>query len=477
MKPLLAPAPDALWTGLGLIAPLKAWLHGPMPRAVTGVSIDTRTLQPGDLFFAIKGDAQDGHAYVQAAFAKGAAAAVVDEAGAGALRGAGPLFVVRDTLASMVSLGAAARARSAAWIIAVTGSAGKTSTKEALRVALSGFGETHASAASYNTHWGVPLSLARLPRSAKFGVFEIGMNHAGEITPLAALARPHIALVTTIAPVHLEHFASVEAIAEAKAEIFTGIEKDGAAIINRDIAQFDMLRAAARRSAAGRILSFGEHEEADARLDGLAPSANESIIRATVLGKEISCRLGAPGRHMALNALAVLLTVGAVGGDIEAAAEKLAAFAPAAGRGARHQLRTADGDMLLIDESYNANPASMQAALGLLGDASVGVKGRRVAVLGDMLELGPQGAAMHEALAKDIKEHKIDRVFAAGPLMRGLFDALPKTRRGQWALTAAELEAPLIQALRAGDAVMIKGSNGSRMGPLANALKTHFAGA
>ena len=466
-----------LWSGLGLIAPLQAWLLGAMPRGVTGISIDTRTLQPGDLFFAIKGDAQDGHAHVASAFAKGAAAAVVDEAHASGLRSAGPLFVVRDVLASMVSLGLAARQRSAAWIIAVTGSAGKTSTKEALRLVLSDFGQTHASAASYNNHWGVPLTLARLPRAARYGVFEIGMNHGGEITPLVAQVRPHVAIVTTVAPVHLEHFASLDAIAAAKAEIFSGLEKGGTAIINRDIGQYDLLNAAAQASAASRVLSFGEHPEADARLDEFAPAAGGSFIRASVLGQELSCRLGAPGKHMALNALAVLLAVQEVGGDLEAAASRLTDFMPAAGRGARHQLAVDNATALLIDESYNANPASMRAALALLGAAPKTANGRRIAVIGDMLELGPEGAAMHAALEADIIDQNVDLVFAAGPLSSHLYNALPEVRRGLWVAQAAGLEMPLRQALQAGDVIMIKGSNGSRMGPLVAALKQHFAGA
>ena len=474
--PLHGQTPEAWWSGLGLIAPLQAWLLGAMPRAVTGISIDTRTLKPGDLFFAIQGGAQDGHAYVAEAFAKGAAAAVVNEAHASNLRGAGPLYVVRDVLASMVSLGLAARQRSAAWIIAVTGSAGKTSTKEALRLVLSGFGETHASAASYNNHWGVPLTLARMPRAARFGVFEIGMNHAGEITPLVEQVRPHIAIVTTIAPVHLEHFASLDAIAAAKAEIFSGIEDNGTAIIYRDIAQFELLNAAAKASRAARVLTFGEHDSADARLDGFAASDTGSFIRATLRGEEVSCRLGAPGKHMALNALAVLLAAQAAGADLQAAAERLAEFKPAAGRGARHILQAANGAFLLIDESYNANPASMRAALALLGGTPKTTSGRRIAVLGDMLELGPQAEAMHAALEADIVEHNVDLVFAAGPLMRHLFDALAPVRRGLWTPGAAELEQPLRKLLQSGDVIMVKGSNGSRMGPLVAALKQHFGG-
>ena len=467
-------SPTKLWSGLGLIAPLGAWLLGDMPRGIDGISIDTRTLQPGDLFFPIKGDARDGHDYVTQAFAKGAAGAVVDEAHATQLRGAGPLFIVRNVQDSMVALGVAARQRSKASIIAVTGSAGKTTTKEALSIVLSPLGENHASAASYNNHWGVPLSLARLPRTARFGIFEIGMSHAGEITPLVAQVRPHVAIVTTIAPVHLEHFASLDAIAAAKAEIFSGLEPGGVAIINHDVPQFALLREAARQSPAARILTFGETPDADASLRGLVATPDGSLAEARLFGHKIGFAIGAPGKHMALNALAVLLAASAVGADVAAAARRLADFKPGQGRGARFNLPVEDGTVLIIDESYNANPASMRAALGLLGAAAAGRAGRRIAVLGDMLELGADGRAMHAALAQDILAYSIDLVFAAGPLMKKLYDALPKDRRGHWAPHAAGLEAPLAKALRPGDVAMVKGSNGSRMGPLLAALKQHF---
>ena len=460
-----------LWSGLNLINATQARVSGSFAQAVHGVSIDTRTLQTGDLFTAIKGENSDGHDYVRAAFAAGAAAALVDESHADALKDAGPLFVVREVLPALEGLGRAARARSGAGIIAVTGSAGKTGTKEMLRMALSQAGETHASAASYNNHWGVPLTLSRMPASARFGVFEIGMNHPGEITPLVAMVRPHVAIVTTIAAVHLAQFDSLDAIAHAKAEIFSGLESNGVAIVNRDVPQYGILRAAADASRAGQTLTFGEHDKADARLVAVEQDGDSSIVTAWVLGADIRYRIGAPGKHIAMNSLAVLLAGRAVGVEAQATAAALAAFSAPDGRGARQKLFSPSGPYTLIDESYNANPASMRAALGLLGSALPGPAGRRIAVIGDMLELGPTGETLHAELAPDAAANNVDLLFAAGPLSRALFAAPDEQRRARWTPAAAGLRDPLIAEIRAGDVVMIKGSNGSRMGPLVKALR------
>ena len=464
---------DALWTPLALVAPLGARVSGALPaRGVTGISIDTRTLAEGDLFVALKGDNSDGHDYVRKAFEAGAAAAAIDEAHAQALAGAGPLYVAKDTLVALEGLGRAARSRSKARIVAVTGSVGKTTTKELLRCALASAGETHASAASYNNHWGVPLTLARMPESARFGVFEIGMNHAGEITPLVAMAQPHIAIITRIAPVHLEHFASVEAIADAKAEIFSGLQRGGVAILNRDDAQFERLRDAAGAAGVRFVLSFGESAEADATLLSCDVEGETTRVQARVLGQDLTYTIGAPGRHIAMNSLAVLMASRAAGLDLQAAARALAGFRPPAGRGQRETLQAADGPFTIIDESYNANPASMRAALDLLGAAD---GKRRIAVLGDMLELGPQARALHAAIAEDVERNQIDLVYTAGPLMQALSEAIPAERRGAHAANAAALEPIVLDALRAGDVVMIKGSNGSRMGPLVAAMRKAFA--
>jgi UDP-N-acetylmuramoyl-tripeptide--D-alanyl-D-alanine ligase len=463
----------ALWTESELTAAIGARPSARILGTIGGVSIDTRTLRPGDLFIAIKGDSHDGHDHVAKAFESGASAAIVSAARAAGLSPFGSVFAVDGTLRAMERLGVAARARSQAKIVAVTGSVGKTSVKEMLRTALSASGETHASAASYNNHWGVPLTLARLPATARFAVIEIGMNHAGEITPLVRMARPHVALVTTIAPVHIEHLGSIEAIADAKAEIFTGLESGGTAIVNRDAPQSERLQAAAAKLGA-RVLTFGASEGSDARLLEMTESGESSEVHARVFSHELRFDLGAPGVHMAENAVGALLAAEVLGADLDASAAALARFAPQKGRGARFSLAAPGGAAILIDESYNANPASMRAALALLGATRPGPNGRRIAVIGDMLELGEDGAALHAALAPDLEANKVDLLFGAGPLTRALFDAAPPALRGAWAEKSSELAAEVTSALRGGDVAMVKGSNGSRMGPLVAELRERF---
>ena len=463
-----------LWSHADAMAGLGASLTGPAPTGITGMSIDTRTLEPGDLFFALQGEARDGHAFVEAALGKGAAAAVVTAPNVAALKGFGALYVVDDVLAAMERLGRAARTRMRGRVVAVTGSVGKTSTKEALRHVLSRQGATHASVASYNNHWGVPLTLARMPAATQYGVFEIGMNHPFEILPLTAMVRPEVAIITTVEPVHLEHFRSISAIADAKGEIFAGLMPGGTAIINRDNPEFARMKAHAMASPAGRIISFGEHDEADVRLLKLALSADRSVVAARVLGKEVNLQVGAPGKHMAMNALAVMAASEAVGADLALTALGLADLAAGSGRGQRSSLCAPGGDFTLLDESYNANPASMRAALALLAQLPVGLRGRRIAVLGDMLELGPSGPEMHRSLVQAIAENAIDLVFASGPLMRNLWQALPADCRGAYAETSAELQPAILETMMAGDAIMIKGSLGSRMGPIVTALKSRY---
>jgi UDP-N-acetylmuramoyl-tripeptide--D-alanyl-D-alanine ligase len=468
-----------LWTVETMAAAMHAAPSGSLPSSVSGISIDTRTIAPGEAFFAIKGENRDGHDFVQAARTAGAGLAVVEAGKRERFAGDAALLIVSDVLEGLRELARAARRRSQAKVVAVTGSVGKTSTKEALRLALAEQGETHASVASYNNHWGVPLSLARCPASARFAVFELGMNHAGEIEPLARLVRPHVAIITAIEPVHLEFFDSLEAIADAKAEIFLGLERGGAAVVNRDNAQFARLQESAQRAGVGRIVSFGEHVGADARLIACALHSDDSEVEARILGTELGYRLGAPGRHLVLNSLAVLAAVALLGGDVRLAALALAELRPARGRGARITLDVADGTILLLDESYNANPASMQAALALLAQAEVGrdkgsARTRRVAVLGDMLELGPSGHDLHRNLAAAVISAGVDLVFCCGPLMRALWEALPASRRGRYAETSAELQAHVLAAVGPGDIVMIKGSLGSRMAVIVKALENHF---
>ncbi len=461
-----------LWTPLGLVGPLNARVSGGLPAPTFGLSIDTRTLAPGDLFFAIKGEKGDGHDHVAEAFRKEAVAAVVDEAHAEALKSLGPLYVVKAVLPALERLAVAARTRSVARIVAVTGSVGKTTTKEALRLVLWEAGSVHASPASYNNQWGVPLTLARMPRDTRFGVIEIGMNHAGEITPLAAIARPHIAIITSVAPVHLEHFDSIEAIADAKAEIFSGIAPGGVAILNRDVDQFEQLAVAARKSEVGHIATFGESDRADAALVDVELAADHTTVTARVAGRYLTYKIGAPGRHLAVDSLAVLLAAQALGLDPQEAAQALGTFDVPAGRGRRFTLQTKDGPFMLIDESYNANPASTRAALALLG--ALPVAGRRIAVLGDMLELGVDAAQLHAGLAADVDKNRVDLVFAAGPLMKHLFDALPEPAKGAWQSSAAALEPSVVAAVRPGDVVIVKGSNASRMHAIVATLKTRY---
>ncbi|MDE2062203.1 MAG: UDP-N-acetylmuramoylalanyl-D-glutamyl-2,6-diaminopimelate--D-alanyl-D-alanine ligase [Bradyrhizobium sp.] len=465
-----------LWTSDAMQAAMRAGANGALPQAITGISIDSRTVALGEAYFAIKGAVHDGHEFVVAALKAGAALAVVEKAQVGKFASDAPLLVVDDVLAGLVDLARASRARLEGQVIAVTGSVGKTSTKEALLHVLSAQGQTHASAASFNNHWGVPLSLARCPAAARYAVFEIGMNHAGEISPLVKMVRPHVAIITTVEPVHLEFFTGIEAIADAKAEIFEGVEPGGAVVLNRDNAQFARLSRRARECGISRIVSFGANERAEARLLDLSLHATCSAVHADILGHEVTYKLGMPGRHMAMNSLGVLAASSLAGADLALASLSLSQLVPAAGRGVRQTLLVPGGEIILIDESYNANPASMAAALSVLGRMPVGAQGRRIAVLGDMLELGPTGAKLHAGLNEAIKAEHVDLVYCCGPLMRNLWDALSTGKRGGYADNAANLEAQVLAALRAGDAVMIKGSFGSKMKTIVSALEKRFPG-
>jgi UDP-N-acetylmuramoyl-tripeptide--D-alanyl-D-alanine ligase len=464
---------SALWTAADFIAGTGGRPVGGFGD-VGGISIDTRTIGKGDAFFAIQGEARDGHDFVSAALANGATVAVVSQNRIAAMPPGAPLVVVPDVLAALVALGQAGRARVDAKIIGVTGSVGKTGTKEALRLVLEREGATHASVASYNNHWGVPLTLARMPEETRFGVFEMGMNHAGEIAPLTRMVRPDVAVITTIAPVHLENLGSIEAIADAKAEIFEGLGAGGTAVVNRDVPQFARIADHARGLGVGRIVSFGEAAGADARLINCSLKADCSFVSATILGDPITYKIGAPGRHVVMNSLGVLAAVKLAGADLAIAGLMLGRLSPPAGRGQRHALHVGGGTATLIDESYNANPTSMRAALALLAQTPVGPGGRRIAVMGDMLELGPEEFALHAQLAPALIEGGIDLVYSAGPRMAHLDAALPGSLRGAHRPTSAELHSLLIAAIRAGDVVMIKGSLGSRMGPVVKALLGAF---
>lgn len=458
---------SALWTWDDLVHAAGARADGAPSVSLTGFSIDTRTLAPGDVFVALK-DARDGHDFVSDAFAKGASAALV-ATGYARKPGDGALVRVDDPLAALARIGAAARARARARVVAVTGSAGKTGTKEMLRAALSAAGTVHASQRSYNNHWGVPLTLALLPPDADFAVFEIGMNHPGEITPLSRLVRPEIAVITNVLPVHLGHFANEEAIADAKAEIFAGLRPGGTAILNRDNRHFAQLAAAAR-AAGAHICSFGTSDGADVRAASMAPDGGGTTVTLDRPGRPVF-RVGAPGLHLAANALAVAAVVDCLGLDLAATLAPLAGVTAPPGRGARSVIACAGGAFLLVDESYNANPASMRAALAGLATTPRADFPRRIAVLGDMLELGPASADLHRGLADAVASAGIDLLFACGPMMRGLFDTLPSGIRGAWRETSRDLAPEVAAAVRPGDAVMVKGSLGTNMAPVVAALK------
>jgi len=423
-----------------------------VPFAASGVSIDTRTLVPGDLFVALQGESRDGHAFVADALARGAAGAMVTHRPDGADR----LLVVDDTLAALCRLGGFARARFGGSLLAVTGSVGKTTTKEMLRTILAEQGQTHASEASYNNHWGVPLTLARLPAGAAWCIVEIGMNHAGEIAPLTRLARPHVALVTAVEKTHVGLLGSIEAIADEKATILQGLKTGGVAVMPGDS---PLLGRLAAHAGSARILTFGTAGTADGRLVTASADADGTDVTVAIHGREQNFRLAAPGRHMAMNATAALLAAAALGADTTRGAAALAGFAPIAGRGARRRVRVPGGEALLLDESYNASAAAVRAALSVLALQPVS---RRIAVLGDMLELGEEGPAEHAALAPDVVRCA-DLLFTCGPLMASLHAAVPPALRGGHAEDAAALAPLAAAALRPGDGVLVKGSLGSRM--------------
>ena len=462
-----------LWTRSELASAIQGRL-GSAVSVASGISIDTRTLDQGDLYFAIKGDVHDGHDFVDAALAKGASAAVVSIEKAPSFSHPDRLIVVPNVLDAMRQLGVAARARSEARIVAITGSVGKTGTKEAMRIALSAQGSTHASVASYNNHWGVPLTLSRLPRDAQFAIFEIGMNHAHEILPLTAMVRPHVAVVTTIEPVHIEFFSSLWAIADAKGEIFSGIEPGGIAVLNRDSLYFERLRAHAMASAAGRIVTFGEDKGADIRAERIIVKPEASFVEATIFGECVSYLIGTAGRHIALNSLSVLAATHALGADPVRAAAAFAELKPPVGRGERTVLSVSGREALLIDESYNANPASVRAALSNLGAVERNGNGRRIAVLGDMKELGQDGPALHEDLAGEIEKNEIDILFAAGPLMQNLVSRVPGAKVAAHVGSSHELVELVCAAIRPGDAVMVKGSLSMKMALVVKAIKERY---
>ena len=443
----------------------------------TGVSIDTRTIQPGELFVALK-DLRDGHDFVAAALAKGAAAALVSHVPEGVAADA-PLLVVPDVLRALEDLGRAARARTRARVVGVTGSVGKTSTKEMLRAILGGQGRVHAAEASYNNHWGVPLTLARMPADADFAVIEIGMNHPGEIAPLARMARLDVAMITTVAPAHLEAFESIEGIAHEKASILDGLVPGGVAVLNADIATTPILVAKAAAVGA-RAVMFGASATADWRLAAVTIADETTVVQATRNGAPLLFKVLSPGRHFAANALGALAVAEAMGCDAAIAACDIGLWSPPSGRGTRERIemdRLDETGFDLIDDAFNANPARMAAALDVLIAAvpenGIGrlAQGRRIAVLGDMLELGPTEAALHAAIAAHPGLDAVTVIHCVGPRMRALWQALPRGQRGEWTETAGDLAARARSLVDAGDIVLVKGSKGSKVSVVVDALR------
>lgn len=465
----------ALWTAEQAVSATGGEATGAF--AVAGISIDTRTLQPGDLFVALKA-ARDGHDFVAQAFEKGAAAALVAHRPSDVSADA-PLLIVPDVLGGLEAMGRAARARTAARVLAITGSVGKTSAKEMARTVLSAQGKTHAAEASYNNHWGVPLTLARMPEDTEFAIIEIGMSNPGEIAPLARMARPHVALITTVAAAHLEAFADgLTGIATEKAAIFQGLEPDGVAIINQDLETSDILRNAIPSTA--RAIGFGETAR-DWGLVDVRLAEGTTVARSQTPAGPLLFKLNTAGRHFAMNGLGILAAIDALGGDPVQAAMDLANWQPPAGRGTLEDIITDpanQGEQLsLLDDAFNANPASLTAALEVLASYTpvdgVGriVKGRRIAILGDMLELGPEEMQIHADIALNPHLGDLHLIHCAGPRMRALFDALPDEKRGIWAETAPELAAQASRLVDAGDVVLVKGSKGSKVSLVVDAIR------
>ncbi|MDF3853096.1 UDP-N-acetylmuramoyl-tripeptide--D-alanyl-D-alanine ligase [Paracoccus pantotrophus] len=427
--------------------------------AVTGVSIDTRTIRPGDLFIALQA-ARDGHDFVAQALQKGAGAALVSRIPHGVADDA-PLLVVPDVLPALEALGRAGRARMGGKVIAITGSVGKTSTKEMARIALAGQGQIHAAEASYNNHWGVPLTLARMPQDTDFAIIEIGMNHPGEIEPLARLARPHVAMITTVAAAHLEAFGAIEGIAREKGAIFRGLIQPGTAILPEDLPVTQILRDCADEAGA-IVIGFGQQGMARPLTAETADGATR--VRARVLGEAVDFTLATAGTHFVMNAVGVLAALSAAGADLAQAAARLSDWRPPLGRGAVEDL----GGIRLIDDAYNSNPTSLSAGLATLARLT---GGRRVAILGDMLELGPDEIALHAGMAADPAMEAVDLVHTAGPRMRALHEALPQARRGQHAESAAELAERARELVAPGDIVLVKGSKSSKVSTVVDALR------
>jgi UDP-N-acetylmuramoyl-tripeptide--D-alanyl-D-alanine ligase len=457
---------SALWTS-DEVARALAPAAITAPFAAKGVTFDSRAVVKDDLFFALSGETTDGHGFVGEAMKRGAAAAVVsrDVEAVG-----GTLIRVPDTLKALASLGRAGRRRSTARIASVTGSVGKTSTKDALRAMLAAQAPTSASAASFNNHVGVPISLARMPREARYGVFEIGMNHPGEIEPLARQVEAHVGVITNVGPVHIGHMGSEEAIADEKGCLFAGMAEGAVAVLDRDSHHYDRLAGHARRFGVSRVVGFGRSEAAEARLLSCSLQNTGSDVAALIHGRRIEYRLGAAGEHWVLNSIAALAVVEALGANVVEAAATLKGIGASPGRGARRMLKFGAGTVELLDESYNANPVSMRAMLALLARTEPAQGGRRLLAMGDMRELGEGADAYHAGLADAVAASGAAQVFLCGPHMQALWPLLAPAQRGVHRPDSAALAGDVAAALRAGDVIAVKGSLGSKMKNVVDAI-------
>ncbi|MGB4100503.1 MAG: UDP-N-acetylmuramoylalanyl-D-glutamyl-2,6-diaminopimelate--D-alanyl-D-alanine ligase [Alphaproteobacteria bacterium] len=459
---------QVLWSGEDVARCTRG--TGPTDWHATGLSIDSRTVAPGDLFIALKGPLHDGNDHAPKAIAVGACAAVVSRL-PDHISPDSKYILVPDTFAALQDLGSRGRARAQGKIIAVTGSVGKTGSKEQLRTMLGACGTVFASQGSFNNHWGVPLSLAQMLPETAWGVFELGMNHAGEMAALTRQVQPHVALITTIEAVHLEFFTTTEAIADAKAEIFLGMDVQGVAVLNRDNSHFARLVGHARTQGIQTILSFGRSAGADARLLDCQLQADSSIVSAEFFGQPVQFRIGAPGLHYAMNALGTLLAAQAAGAPLPDCMAALAHFTPPSGRGAQQKIQVPGGTITVIDESYNASPVATRAAIAVLGKTIPGTGGRRIAVLGDMRELGATAPQLHAELSAPLCAAGLDLVFCCGHIIQGLFEALPAAMRGRYTADSKALATILPGLLRPGDVVLVKGSKSMHMDVIIKAIQ------
>ncbi|WP_019218892.1 UDP-N-acetylmuramoylalanyl-D-glutamyl-2,6-diaminopimelate--D-alanyl-D-alanine ligase [Bartonella florencae] len=466
----------ALWDKKALVAAMGGFVVGDLPETFSGVSIDSRTLEEGDIFFCIKGHNLDGHDFAKQAYECGAGVLIVAENRLADMEAiSAPLIVVPDVLQALEKLGKAARKRSKAKIIAVTGSVGKTTIKEALKQVLTTVGRVHANSASLNNHWGVPLTLARMPAESDYGIFEIGMNHKDEIRPLVKLVHPHVVLITRISAAHMGFFKSLEEIAEAKAEIFEGLDKDGIAVLNADDDFFAYLVQKAQQWGVKKILSFGETENSDYQVKDIRLLTDSSSMVVRILGQDKAIKIGAPGRHIVQNSLAVLAVCDAVGADLEPVLLSLSYFSLQKGRGVRYRLSLPNGgEFSLIDESYNANPASMRAALDLLATGPVGGNGRRIAILGDMLELGVYTEKLHRDLVKPVRLSGANPVFLFGEAMKFLATDLSAYVKVYYTENVEKILPLILAEISVGDLLMVKSSNSLYSSDIVRALLDRY---